>query len=259
MDFSKVREEVNTAKGIVNSFDHLHADAELTADIKSARTNIEFLEKYIDRVDNKDADVDISADVSDALSRIRILQTNLATLTNRHYSAELDADATRAREAIKRAKVELNEFAKQRAKAKLDVDMGAAVSKIEMFKAMLRSIPNRIHTRFDADTSMATKGLLAFRAGIQNANKTWDELASDIRTMATVMGNMLKGALLSNITLLVPAIASLVPALMAVMNAAGVVAGGALGMAQAFGTAYAGVGLFAGMAVSALDMLKKVR
>ena len=30
-------------------------------------------------------------------------------------------------------------------------------------------------------------------------------------------------------------------------------------MAQAFGTAYAGVGLFAGMAVSALDMLKKVR
>ena len=126
-----------------------------------------------------------------------------------------------------------------------------------MFKAMLRSIPNRIHTRFDADTSMATKGLLALR-GIQNANKTWDELASDIRTMATVMGNML-GALLSNITLLVPAIASLVPALMAVMNAAGVVAGGALGMAQAFGTAYAGVGLFAGMAVSALDMLKKVR
>ena len=60
MDFSKVREEVNTAKGIVNSFDHLHADAELTADIKSARTNIEFLEKYIDRVDNKDADVDIA-------------------------------------------------------------------------------------------------------------------------------------------------------------------------------------------------------
>ena len=41
------------AKGIVNSFDHLHADAELTADIKRARTNIEFLEKYIDRVDNK--------------------------------------------------------------------------------------------------------------------------------------------------------------------------------------------------------------
>ena len=34
--------------------------------------------------------------------------------------------------------------------------------------------------------------------------------------------------MLSNISLLVPAIASLVPALMAVMNAAGVVAGGAL-------------------------------
>ena len=257
VDFSKVREEVNTAKGIVNSFDHLHADAELTADIKSARTNIEFLETYIDRVDNKDADVDISADVSDALSRIRLLQTNLATLTNRHYSAELDADATRAREAIKRAKVELNEFAKQRAKAKLDVDMGAAVSKIEAFKAMLRSIPNIVRTRLIVDKEKAVGGLKAFRKGLEGANNTMDAVANDIRTFSTVIGNMFKGALLSNITLLVPAIASLVPALMAVMNAAGVVAGGALGMAQAFGTAYAGVGLFAGMAVSALDMLKK--
>ena len=71
--------------------------------------------------------------------------------------------------------------------------MGAAVSKSKCLKrCYVQSLI--AYTRFDADTSMATKGLLAFRAGIQNANKTWDELASDIRTMATVMGNMLKGA-----------------------------------------------------------------
>ena len=94
--------------------------------------------------------------------------------------------------------------------------------------------------------------------GLEDYSNSLDSLANDIRSFGTVFGNMIKGSLLANISLLVPAIASLVPALMAVMNAAGVVAGGALGMAQAFGTAYAGVGLFAGMAVSALDMLKKV-
>ena len=46
-----------------------------------------------------------------------------------------------------------------------------------------------------------------------------NRLANDIRTTGTVFGNMIKGSMLSNISLLVPAIASLVPALMAVMNA----------------------------------------
>ena len=119
--------------------------------------------------------------------------------------------------------------------------MGAAVSKIEAFKAMLRSIPNSVRTRLIVDKEKAVGGLKAFRKGLEGANNTMDAVANDIRTFSTVIGNMFKGALLSNITLLVPAIASLVPALMAVMNAAGVVAGGALGMAQAFGTAYAGV------------------
>ena len=123
---------------------------------------------------------------------------------------------------------------------------------------MLRSIPNKVHTRLEVDGKGASNVLKTFRAGIDDYSNAMDRLANDIRTTGTVFGNMIKGSMLSNISLLVPAIASLVPALMAVMNAAGVVAGGALGMAQAFGTAYAGVGLFAGMAVSALDMLKKV-
>ena len=47
VDFSKVREEVNTAKGIVNSFDHLHADAELTADIKVLEQILNFLKNIL--------------------------------------------------------------------------------------------------------------------------------------------------------------------------------------------------------------------
>ncbi len=255
VDSSKLREQVNAAKGIVNSFDHLHADAELSADIKRAQTNIKALEKYIEAVDNKDADIDVSADISKAMKRLDILRTNLSTITNKNYDAELTADATRAREAIKRAKRELNDFARQRAKATIDVDMKGATSRIQMFKAMLRSIPNRVRTRLDVDGGNSLGFFRSLGAAIDESTKTWDKLATKIRTIGTVLGNMIQGALLSNITLLVPAIASLVPALMAVLNAIGVVAGGALGLAGAFGVAGAGAVAFGAMGISALTML----
>ncbi|OLN18919.1 hypothetical protein BUE67_13155, partial [Corynebacterium diphtheriae] len=95
----------------------------------------------------------------------------------------------------------------------------------------------------------------ALSAGIDASTKSWDRLATKIRTIGTVFGNMIKGVLISNITLLVPIIASLVPVLMAVMNAIGVVAGGALGLAGAFGVASAGVVAFGAMGISALTML----
>ncbi|MCI2862402.1 hypothetical protein [Staphylococcus hominis] len=255
IDSSKLREQVKAAKGIVNSFDHLHADAELSADIKRARTNIEALERYIDNVDNKDADVDISADVSKAMKRLDILRTNLSSITNKNYDATITADATRAREAIKRAKHELNDFAKQRAKAKLDVNMKAASSKVEIFKAMLRSIPNVVRTRLEVDSNKSLGFFKSLGRAIDESTRTWDKLATKIRTIGTVLGNMIKGVLISNISLLVPAIASLVPALMAVLNAIGVVSGGALGLAGAFGVATAGVVGFGAMGISALTML----
>ena len=255
VDSSKLREQFNAAKGIVNSFDHLHADAEISADIKRAQTNIKALEKYIEAVDNKDADIDVSADISKAMKRLDILRTNLSTITNKNYDAELTADATRAREAIKRAKRELNDFARQRAKATIDVDMKGATSRIQMFKAMLRSIPNRVRTRLDVDGGNSLGFFRSLGAAIDESTKTWDKLATKIRTIGTVLGNMIKGVLISNISLLVPAIASLVPALMAVLNAIGVVSGGALGLAGAFGVAGAGAVAFGAMGISALTML----
>ena len=255
VDSSKLREQVNAAKGIVNSFDHLHADAEISADIKRAKTNIKALEKYIEAVDNKDADIDVSADISKAMKRLDILRTNLSTITNKNYDAELTADATRAREAIKRAKHELNDFARQRAKATVEVDMKGATTKIQWFKAMLRSIPNRHRTRLDVDGNPAMAFLRQLHKGLENYSNSLDKLANDIRSFGTVFGNMIKGSLLSNISLLVPAIASVVPALMAVLNALVVVAGGAAGLAGAFGVAGAGVMAFGAMGVSALKML----
>ncbi|MEJ7440319.1 hypothetical protein WL735_11595 [Staphylococcus hominis] len=254
-DISDVREKVAQAKTLVEKFDAYRGDAELDADVSKATANIKKVQKYLDMYDNSDAEADADVNIRKAITHISELQTNLDRIDGNKYSAVLDADATRAREHIKMAKKQLNDFAHQKAKANLEVDSAGAIAHIKAFKAMLRSIPNRHRTRLEIDGGNSLGFFRSLGAAIDESTKTWDKLATKIRTIGTVLGNMIKGALLSNISLLVPAIASLVPALMAVLNAIGVVSGGALGLAGAFGVATAGVVSFGAMGISALTML----
>lgn len=254
-DISDVREKVAQAKILVEKFDAYRGDAELDADVSKATANIKKVQKYLDMYDNSDAEADADVNIRKAITHISELQHNLDGIDGSKYSAALDADATRAREHIKMAKKQLNDFAHQKAKANLEVDSAGAIAHIKAFKAMLRSIPNRVRTRLDVDGGNSLGFFRSLGAAIDESTKTWDKLATKIRTIGTVLGNMIQGALLSNITLLVPAIASLVPALMAVLNAIGVVAGGALGLAGAFGVAGAGAVAFGAMGISALTML----
>jgi len=254
-DISDVREKVAQAKSLVEKFDAYRGDAELDADVSKATANIKKVQKYLDMYDNSDAEADADVNIRKAITHISELQTNLDRIDGNKYSAVLDADATRAREHIKMAKKQLNDFAHQKAKANLEVDSAGAIAHIKAFKAMLRSIPNRHRTRLEIDGGNSLGFFRSLGAAIDESTKTWDKLATKIRTIGTVLGNMIKGALLSNISLLVPAIASLVPALMAVLNAIGVVSGGALGLAGAFGVATAGVVSFGAMGISALTML----
>ncbi|MDS3839229.1 hypothetical protein RJB75_04640 [Staphylococcus hominis] len=254
-DISDVREKVAQAKTLVEKFDAYRGDAELDADVSKATANIKKVQKYLDMYENSDAEVDADVNIRKAITHISELQHNLDGIDGSKYSAVLDADATRAREHIKMAKKQLNDFAHQKAKANLEVDSAGAIAHIKAFKAMLRSIPNRHRTRLEIDGGNSLGFFRSLGAAIDESTKTWDKLATKIRTIGTVLGNMIKGALLSNISLLVPAIASLVPALMAVLNAIGVVSGGALGLAGAFGVATAGVVSFGAMGISALTML----
>ncbi|MGX0340963.1 phage tail protein [Staphylococcus hominis] len=254
-DISDVREKVAQAKSLVEKFDAYRGDAELDADVSKATANIKKVQKYLDMYDNSDAEAEADVNIRKAITHISELQHNLDGIDGSKYSAALDADATRAREHIKMAKKQLNDFAHQKAKANLEVDSAGAIAHIKAFKAMLRSIPNRVRTRLDVDGGNSLGFFRSLGAAIDESTKTWDKLATKIRTIGTVLGNMIQGALLSNITLLVPAIASLVPALMAVLNALGVVAGGALGVAGAFGVAGAGAVAFGAMGISALTML----
>lgn len=254
-DISDVRDKVAQAKSLVEKFDAYRGDAELDADISKATTNIKKVQKYLDMYDNSDAEADADVNIRKAITHISELQHNLDGIDGSKYSAVLDADATRAREHIKMAKKQLNDFAHQKAKANLEVDSAGAIAHIKAFKAMLRSIPNRHRTRLEVDGNQPVTFFGQLRKGLKDYNDKLDKLANDIRTFGTVFSNMIKGSLLSNISLLVPAIASVVPALMAVLNALGVVAGGALGVAGAFGVAGAGAVAFGAMGISALKML----
>lgn len=254
-DISDVREKVAQAKSLVEKFDAYRGDAELDADVSKATTNIKKVQKYLDMYDNSDAEADADVNIRKAITHISELQHNLDGIDGSKYSAALDADATRAREHIKMAKKQLNDFAHQKAKANLEVDSAGAIAHIKAFKAMLRSIPNRVRTRLDVDGNPAIAFFKQLHKGLEDYSNSLDSLANDIRSFGTVFSNMIKGSLLANISLLVPAIASVVPALMAVLNALGVVAGGALGVAGAFGVAGAGAVAFGAMGISALKML----
>ena len=254
-DISDVREKVAQAKTLVEKFDAYRGDAELDADVSKATANIKKVQKYLDMYENSDAEADADVNIRKAITHISELQHNLDDIDGSKYSAVLDADATRAREHIKMAKKQLNDFTHQKAKANLEVDSAGAIAHIKAFKAMLRSIPNRHRTRLEVDGDQPVTFFGQLRKGLKDYNNTLDKLANDIRTFGTVFSNMIKGSLLANISLLVPAIASVVPALMAVLNALGVVAGGALGVAGAFGVAGAGAMAFGAMGISALKML----
>ena len=83
-----------------------------------------------------------------------------------------------------------------------------------------------------------------------------DALATKIRTFGTIFAQQVKGLMIASIQALIPVIAGLVPAIMAVLNAVGVLGGGVLGLVGAFSVAGLGVVGFGAMAISALKMVE---
>lgn len=124
-------------------------------------------------------------------------------------------------------------------------------------KAMLATLHDKT-VKVNFDTRGMTRAQVLTRALSQSLDEygdKMDRLATRIRTFGTVFGQQIKGVLIASFQGLIPIIAGLVPAIMAVANALGVVAGGALGVVGAFGIAAGGAFAFGAMAVSAIKML----
>ncbi|PTK57446.1 terminase [Staphylococcus haemolyticus] len=174
----------------------------------------------------------------------------------REHKVDIDADTNPIKRAISFAKAELQRLRDKQVDIKGDNDN--LKRSVITAKAMLASLHDKtVHVKFD--TKGMTRAQVLTKAlgnSLDEYGNKMDALATKIRTFGTIFSQQVKGVMIASIQGLIPVIAGLVPALMAVLNAVGVLAGGILGLAGAFSIAGAGAFAFGGMAVSALKMLK---
>lgn len=252
---AKFDAEIDEINAQIDRLESEKPTVEVDIDKHDFDIGIDAIERDLEYIDEIHVEPEIDADTNKANAKISNYERALNLLDHKSVQTAIDLNDRLFVTKFHKTKRELSNLDGKKVKTAIEVDSGLATAEVLTFKSMLRSIPNKVRTRIEVDSDKAEGFLRALSAGIDESTKSWDRLATKIRTIGTVFGNMIKGVLISNITLLVPIIASLVPVLMAVMNAIGVVAGGTLGLAGAFGVASAGVVAFGAMGISALTML----
>ncbi|WP_180531774.1 phage tail protein [Staphylococcus haemolyticus] len=252
---AKFDAEIDEINAQIDRLESEKPTVEVDIDKHDFDIGIDAIERDLEYIDKIHVEPEIDADTGKAESKISNYERALNLLDHKSVQTAIDLNDRLFVTKFHKTKRELSNLDGKKVKTAIEVDSGLATAEVLTFKSMLRSIPNKVRTRIEFDSDKAEGFLTALSAGIDESTKSWDRLATKIRTIGTVFGNMIQGVLISNITLLVPIIASLVPVLMAVLNAIGVVAGGALGLAGAFGVTSAGVVAFGAMGISALKML----
>ncbi|PNZ82455.1 putative phage tail protein [Staphylococcus microti] len=248
-----------TAEAMAKEFDGKQFTADIKGDTRDVIKDIKEVEVILQKLGATQTDVLVDAETTSALIDLSFVRQILEGLDKAKYDPEIDVDISEALAEIKLVETNLNRLTDVDLDLDIEVytDISKVLSKLAIVKTELESIDHkRAKAKVDIDTSPFRRGLILADKQLNVFGKKMDTLANDIRTTGTVFANMIKGTMLSSISILVPAIASLVPALMAVLNAVGVVGGGAVGLANAFGIAGAGVVGFGAMAVSALKMVE---
>ncbi|MBX0358917.1 hypothetical protein [Halobacillus sp. Nhm2S1] len=139
--------------------------------------------------------------------------------------ARLGADTSPLKRNLKRARNMMKLFARNKTKA--DVDVGVDDSEAKRKMGLLMAVKQALSRRI----------VIPVEARIEKFQKTMGRIANSIQAFDTVAGNTFRGLGLMVSSSLVPIIASMIPAIMAVGNALGVVGSGAVALAAAFGVA----------------------
>lgn len=255
LEKAKFDAEINEINAKIDRLENEKATVDVDIDKHEFDMDIDAIEKDLELIDDMDVEPEVNANTKPAETKVNQLEKALDFLDSKSVRTAIDLNDRLFVTKFQKTKKELDRLDGRKVKTAIQVDSALANAEVTTFKTVLRSIPNKVRTRLEVDSDKAEGFLRALSAGIDESTKSWDRLATKIRTIGTVLGNMVQGVLISNITLLVPIIASLVPVLMAVLNAISVVAGGAAGLAGAFGVASAGVVAFGAMGISALTML----
>lgn len=180
---------------------------------------------------------------------------------DKNFMAKIMANINNFQRNVKKAQA----LAKTSIPDEIETDITANTSKFQRGLMRAKAMAQRFRRHevdIDADTSKFRRAMLTMQRGWAQTQKAQDEfdrtmmsMAQSIRSFGTVFSNQIKGTLIASFQGLIPIIAGLVPAIMAVGNALKVVTGGALALAGAVAIAAGGFVGFGAMAVSAITML----
>nr|WP_313795122.1 terminase [Staphylococcus warneri] len=172
----------------------------------------------------------------------------------REHVVKLDLDtsaADMAAQGFKKNMLDIQNSVFHKGRWHVELDDGS----VGRFAKQFEKVGATARNSFDQIRVKGSQAMAGLNKAMQDYNNKMESLASKIRTFGTIFTQQVKGLMIASIQALIPVIASLVPALFAVLNAIGVVAGGVVGLAGAFGIAGAGAMAFGLMATSAIKML----
>lgn len=172
----------------------------------------------------------------------------------REHVVKLDLDtsaADMAAQGFKKNMLDIQNSVFHKGRWHVELDDGS----VGRFAKQFEKVGATARNSFDQIRVKGSQAMAGLNKAMQDYNNKMESLASKIRTFGTIFTQQVKGLMIASIQALIPVIASLVPALFAVLNAVGVVAGGFVGLAGAFGIAGAGAMAFGLMATSAIKML----
>ncbi|HHW5542742.1 TPA: phage tail protein [Staphylococcus aureus] len=198
----------------------------------------------------------IMANIRDFQNNVRKAQRLAKTAVPNEIETDVKADISRFQRALQRAKAMAQKWREHN--VKIDGNNSPLKRAIISARTMLATLHTKT-VKVNFDTRGMTKAQILTKAlnkSLTEYGEKMDALASKIRTFGTIFAQQVKGLMIASIQALIPVIAGLVPAIMAVLNAIGVLGGGVLGLAGAFSIAGAGAVAFGAMAISAIKMLK---
>ncbi|MBV5190996.1 terminase [Staphylococcus chromogenes] len=202
----------------------------------------------------------INAIISNFERGVRKAQRLAKTSIPNEIETEITANTNKFQRALTKAKAMAQKWREHT--VNIDGDTSLIKRAILTTKAMLKAI--RKHTvNIDVDVNkwdlLKAKMVETWHNGgkaLGEFSDKMDHLAGRIRSFGTVFGQQIKGMLIASFQALIPVIAGLVPAIMAVGNALKVVTGGTVALSGALAIAAGGFVGFGAMAISALTMLK---
>lgn len=251
-DISKFQRAMQRAKAMAQKW--RGHDVKLFMKTEEYKANLERAKAQTERFKQHKVDLKLS----DAELMAKYKTTKATVEAWRKHVVKLDLDASAAKMAVKGFKEDLIDLNKH----SFDVDssrwkLGNKFTKEfnEVEGAVKRSF-GRIGQIMRKEVNGTSSIWGKLNNALEDYGKKMDALATKIRTFGTIFAQQVKGLMIASIQALIPVIAGLVPAIMAVLNAVGVLGGGVLGLAGAFSIAGAGAVAFGVMAISAIKMLK---